>query len=189
MTIMLPKIDFAFKLLFGDLRSRNILADFLKAVLPGLADEEFAEITIEDPHLKREFGGGKLKILDMKIRTAGGKLIDIAIQISGIPEMRSRITYYLSNMITGQIGRGGHYNDLKQAISIVIADYDFIPESTQRYEEIILQMTGHGMDSKAIAAITQLSEAEISSTVLKERRHVLADDKGTANHPFIRYTK
>jgi predicted transposase/invertase (TIGR01784 family) len=32
-------------------------------------------------------------------------------------------------MITEQIGMSGHYNDLKQAISIVITDYDFIPES------------------------------------------------------------
>ncbi|MDR1144168.1 MAG: Rpn family recombination-promoting nuclease/putative transposase, partial [Spirochaetaceae bacterium] len=66
---MLPKVDFAFKLLFGDQRSKNILADFLKAVLPGLADEEFEELTITDPQLKREFSGDKLEILDVKLRT------------------------------------------------------------------------------------------------------------------------
>ncbi|MDR1316016.1 MAG: Rpn family recombination-promoting nuclease/putative transposase, partial [Spirochaetales bacterium] len=131
MTIMLPKIDFAFKLLFGDLRSKNILVDFLKAVLPELADEEFEVITIADPHLRREFSGDKLEILDIKIRTASGKIIDIEIQISDLPEMRSRISYYLSNMITEQIGKGGHYSELKQVICIVITDYDFIPE-TQR---------------------------------------------------------
>jgi predicted transposase/invertase (TIGR01784 family) len=135
MNIMLPKIDFAFKLLFGDQRSKNILADFLKAVLPGLAAEEFEELTIADPHLKREFSGDKLEILDVKVRTAAGKSINIEIQISDMPEMRSRISYYLSNMITEQIGMGGYYNDLKQAISIVIADYDFIPE-TKRYHTV-----------------------------------------------------
>jgi predicted transposase/invertase (TIGR01784 family) len=129
MNIMLPKIDFAFKLLFGDQRSKNILADFLKAVLPDLADEEFEELTVVDPQLKREFSGDKLEILDVKACTASGKFIDIEIQISYMPEMRSRITYYLSNMITAQIGMGGHYIDLKQAVSIVITDYDFIPES------------------------------------------------------------
>jgi predicted transposase/invertase (TIGR01784 family) len=129
MNIMLPKIDFAFKLLFGDRRSKNILADFLKAVLPGLAQEEFEELTIVDPQLKREFAGDKLEILDVKVRTAAGKSIDIEIQISDMPEMRSRISYYLSNMITEQIGKGGHYSELKQAICIVITDYDFIPES------------------------------------------------------------
>jgi predicted transposase/invertase (TIGR01784 family) len=129
MNIMLPKIDFAFKLLFGDQRSKNILADFLKAVLPSLAQEEFEELTIVDPHLKREFEDDKLEILDVKVRTSGGKSIDIEIQISDMPEMRSRISYYLSNMITEQIGRGGHYSELKQVICIVITDYDFIPES------------------------------------------------------------
>jgi predicted transposase/invertase (TIGR01784 family) len=34
-------------------------------------------------------------------------------------------------MITEQIGKGGHYSELKQAICIVITDYDFIPESEQ----------------------------------------------------------
>jgi predicted transposase/invertase (TIGR01784 family) len=129
MAIMLPKIDFAFKLLFGDQRSKNILADFLKAVLPDLASEEFEELTITDPHLKREFSGDKLEILDVKLRTAGGKSIDIEIQISSLPEMRSRISYYQSNMITEQIGMGGHYQDLQQAITIVIADYDIVPET------------------------------------------------------------
>jgi predicted transposase/invertase (TIGR01784 family) len=32
-------------------------------------------------------------------------------------------------MITGQIGRGGHYSDLKQAITIVITDFNFVPET------------------------------------------------------------
>jgi predicted transposase/invertase (TIGR01784 family) len=128
---MLPKVDIAFKLLFGDERSKNILTDFLKAALPELADEEFVELTIVDPHLKREFIDDKLEVLDVKVRTARKKSIDIDIQISDLPEMRSRITYYLSNMITEQIGKGGHYSELKQAISIVITDYDFIPETTR----------------------------------------------------------
>jgi predicted transposase/invertase (TIGR01784 family) len=34
-------------------------------------------------------------------------------------------------MVTEQIGMGGHYNDLKQAISIIITDYDFVPESAR----------------------------------------------------------
>ena len=128
---MLPKVDIAFKLLFGDERSKNILADFLKAALPELAEEEFEELTIVDPHLKREFIDDKLEILDVKLRTARGKSIDIDIQVSDVPEMRSRITYYLANMITEQIGRGGHYSDLKRAISIVITDYDFVPETVR----------------------------------------------------------
>ncbi|MDR0683691.1 MAG: Rpn family recombination-promoting nuclease/putative transposase, partial [Spirochaetaceae bacterium] len=113
MKIMLPKVDFVFKMLFGDERSKNILVNFLKAVLPGLAGEELEEIIIVDPHLKREFSGDKLEILDVKVRAKSGKVIAIEIQISNIPGMRSRISHYLSNLITEQIGSGGHYSDLK----------------------------------------------------------------------------
>jgi predicted transposase/invertase (TIGR01784 family) len=131
MTLMLPKVDVAFKLLFGDERSKNILADFLKAVLPELADEEFEELTIVDPHLKREFAEDKLEILDVKVRTASGKTFDIDIQVSAMPEMRSRISYYMSNMITEQLGVGEHYGDLKPVVCIIITDYDFIRETTR----------------------------------------------------------
>jgi predicted transposase/invertase (TIGR01784 family) len=167
MTLMLPKIDFAFKLLFGDRRSKNILADFLKAVLPGLAEEEFEELTITDPHLKREFGGDKLEILDVKVRTAGGKSIDIEIQIAAMPEMRSRISYYQSNMVTEQIGMGGYYNDLKQAIAIVIADYDIIPESVRCHTTfMMLEKEEHfpfnGLMEIDVLNLARLSEEEDS---------------------------
>jgi predicted transposase/invertase (TIGR01784 family) len=49
--------------------------------------------------------------------------------------MRERISYYQANMLTAQIGSGGHYGDLKQVISIVITDYDFTPE-TRRYHPV-----------------------------------------------------
>jgi predicted transposase/invertase (TIGR01784 family) len=131
MILMLPKVDVAFKLLFGDERSKNILTDFLKAVLPELADEEFEELTILDPHLKREFAEDKLEILDVKLRTASRKVFDIDIQVSAMPEMRSRISYYLSNMITEQLGVGDLYGDLKPAVCIIITNYDFISETTR----------------------------------------------------------
>jgi predicted transposase/invertase (TIGR01784 family) len=129
MNLMLPKVDVAFKFLFGDQRSKDILSDFLKAVLPGLAREEFEELAIADPQLKRDFAGDKLEILDVNLRTGSGKSIDIEIQVCAVPGMRSRVSYYQANMITGQLGAGGQYKDLKQVISIIITDYDFIPES------------------------------------------------------------
>jgi predicted transposase/invertase (TIGR01784 family) len=47
-------------------------------------------------------------------------------------------------MVTEQIGMGGYYTDLKQAVSIVITAYDFIPE-TQRCHTVfrMLEETEH----------------------------------------------
>jgi predicted transposase/invertase (TIGR01784 family) len=55
MALMLPKVDFAFKLLFGDERSKNILTDFLQAALPELADEEFEELAEKNPMIKEAY--------------------------------------------------------------------------------------------------------------------------------------
>jgi predicted transposase/invertase (TIGR01784 family) len=129
MNLMLPKVDFTFNLLFGDQRNRNILADFLKAALPGLAQEEFNELTIADPQPRRESCGGKPGMPDVKIRNAGGKSIDIKIQIADKPEMRSRISCYLASMISKQMAR--YYSDFEQVVFIAITDKDLIPESKQ----------------------------------------------------------
>jgi predicted transposase/invertase (TIGR01784 family) len=117
-----PTNDFVFKMIFGDERNTDILADFLQAVLD-LPPEEYSHIQITDPHTKREREKDKLGILDVKVRTKAGKLIDIEIQVSARPFMRERIIFYLSKLITEQIGKGMDYQNIKRVISIVITDY------------------------------------------------------------------
>lgn len=130
--IFSPRVDVVFKMLFGDQRSKDILTDFLRAVLQ-LPESEFAELTIIDPHLKRETPDDKLGILDVKLKTAGGDIINIEIQCRSMADMRSRITYYSSNMITEQIGDAQPYSNLKRAICIVIVDFDLIHESNSHH--------------------------------------------------------
>ncbi|MDR3314330.1 MAG: Rpn family recombination-promoting nuclease/putative transposase [Oscillospiraceae bacterium] len=128
MRILSPKMDVIFKLLFGDARNADILGDFLQAVLD-LDAAEFAELTIVDPHLKQEFPQDKLGILDVKLKTKSGHTIDIEIQVLSMPEMRQRLVYYLSNMITEQLREGDSYLELKRSICIAIVDFPLITES------------------------------------------------------------
>jgi hypothetical protein len=57
-----PKSDLVFKWLFGDERNIDLLTALLKSVLD-LPDNEYAEVTIVDPHLLRDYDGDKLGIL------------------------------------------------------------------------------------------------------------------------------
>jgi predicted transposase/invertase (TIGR01784 family) len=95
----------------------------------GYKEGEIADIAFKDTHLKQENIGGKLEILDIKAKLSNGSVIDIEMQSRCLPDIRSRISYYESNMITEQIGEGGSYSDLKPVKSIIVADFDFIPES------------------------------------------------------------
>ena len=58
-----PRNDAIFKMIFGDGRDIDILTDFLKATLD-LPAEDYAEVTLVDPHLARKSPEDKLGILD-----------------------------------------------------------------------------------------------------------------------------
>jgi len=128
MDLLSARSDYIFKLIFADERNINCLKDFLQAVLC-LDDKEFAGIKITDPFLQKESADDKMGILDVKLETTSGHIIDIEVQLWSLPDMRSRVTYYLSKMVTEQLGSGNPYNDLRRAISIVIVDFPLIAES------------------------------------------------------------
>lgn len=60
--ILSVKLDFLFKLIFGDERNEDILRNFLSAVLERPADE-FEEIQFIDTAIKKEHEDDKLSIL------------------------------------------------------------------------------------------------------------------------------
>ncbi|MDR2481420.1 MAG: Rpn family recombination-promoting nuclease/putative transposase, partial [Spirochaetaceae bacterium] len=64
--LLSPKTDVVFKLIFADENNADILADFIAAVT-GLPADEFDEIKISDPHLRRFDAQDKLSILDLKL--------------------------------------------------------------------------------------------------------------------------
>jgi predicted transposase/invertase (TIGR01784 family) len=132
--ILSPKTDFVFKLIFGDQRNTDILADFLKAALK-LPAEEYDHLVIVDPHLKREFEDDKMGILDVKVHTKSGIVINVEIQVASSPELRDRIILYVIKMLTEQLKKGDTWDRAEQVISIIIMDDILLPEETGYYNE------------------------------------------------------
>jgi len=126
--LLSPKVDVIFKLLFSDERNKDLTINFISAVL-GYKDGELEDISFYDTHLKQENSNDKLGVLDIKAKLSNGNVIDIEMQARSVPEMRSRTSYYKSNLLTEQIGEGSSYLGLKPVKSIIVADFDFIPES------------------------------------------------------------
>ncbi|MDR2371110.1 MAG: Rpn family recombination-promoting nuclease/putative transposase [Treponema sp.] len=135
--ILSPRNDFVFKLLFGDQRNSGILADFLKAALP-LPAGEYDHLVVVDPHLKREFEDDKTGILDVKVHTKGGIVINVEIQVAASPELRNRIVLYGAKMLTEQVKRGNTWGRVEQVISIVIMNEILVPEETGYYNKYAL---------------------------------------------------
>ncbi len=95
--LMSPKVDFVFKLIFGDEKNKHILAAFLTSVLK-LPPGELVGLEIINTELLREFKEDKKGILDVRARTKQGKQINIEIQILPTEYMPERTLFYWSKM-------------------------------------------------------------------------------------------
>ena len=128
---------FGIKLLFGDELNKDLLIKFLMAVLQ-LPISEFAHIEITDPHSKRKYKKDKLAILDIKVRTATGKIINIEIQVEIAASMRKRIVFYNARMMAAQLGSGDDHSKIKKVISIIVAGDTLLPEHTKYHDKFTL---------------------------------------------------
>lgn len=124
--LMSPKVDFAFKLLFGDEKNKDILIAFLNAVLK-MPEGELQGIELINTELLREFSEDRKGILDVRAKTRQGEQIDIEIQVLDTEFMPERTLFYWSKMYTGQINPGDTYDKLKKCITINIVDFAFLP--------------------------------------------------------------
>jgi predicted transposase/invertase (TIGR01784 family) len=121
---LLPKNDFLFKLIFGSERNKKLVKGFLQAML-NLPDDEF-DVEFLDTHLKPEYFGDKLCVIDIRIKTKTGKQIDIEMQVAPTAHIFERICTYQAKMLVDQIGASEDYDRVKKVISIIVADFHLI---------------------------------------------------------------
>ena len=159
---LLPvKSDFVFKLIFGDQRNVDILAEFLKSVLD-IPEDEYDHITVVDPHIKKESLDDKYGILDVKVHTKNGRIIHVEIQVEPIPDMKERIVYNQSKLITEQISSGQNWAVIKKTVTIVITDYVFVPEN-EKYHNQFRYRTSDGTEFATLTEINTLELAKLPS--------------------------
>ncbi|MDR3056366.1 MAG: Rpn family recombination-promoting nuclease/putative transposase [Zoogloeaceae bacterium] len=153
-TFLSPRNDIVFKRLFGDAHDTEILTAFLKSTL-SLPSEDYEEVTLADPHLRRDDPDDKLGVLDVRVKTTSGRMIDIEIQVLSTPDMRERIVFYLAKMVTEQIGSGDSYKKIQPSICILITDYELIGENWYYHNQYRLH------DPKTGSVFTDLLEVHI----------------------------
>ena len=121
--IMSPKVDFVFKLIFGDEKNKEVLIAFLSAALR-LSKEEFKDIELLNTELLKEFKEDKKGILDIRVKTKKGEHIDVEIQILPTEFMAERTLFYWCKMYLSQVNPGDIYGKLKKCITINIVNFE-----------------------------------------------------------------
>ncbi|MEG4803787.1 Rpn family recombination-promoting nuclease/putative transposase [Microcoleus sp. ARI1-B5] len=130
-----PKIDFAFKKIFGSSDNKDILMNFLNAILyeaqPVIEDLEI----IDSPPGNKTFGVQDTH-LDVKATINGGRIALIEIQLLNVPSFEKRVLYNAAKTYSLQLTGEERYERLKTVISLKIADFEMFenqPEFMTRF--------------------------------------------------------
>jgi predicted transposase/invertase (TIGR01784 family) len=127
--LLLPKYDITFKSIFKNERNRDIVEDFLKAVLEIPKAESLGIIRVRDSELLPRSEFDKISILDVLIDLPDGEKINVEMQLCRVPEMKERLVHYWSKIASNQLSRGDSYDKFRRVISILITEYNIVDDS------------------------------------------------------------
>jgi predicted transposase/invertase (TIGR01784 family) len=121
-----PKVDFAFKKLFGSEENKDILMAFINSIL---SDEQpIKDIVLKNTYNIANYKNDKMSILDIKAVDENGTWYDIEMQLSEQKFYDKRAFYYWAKVYSNQLEGGYNYDKLRKTISINILDFDYLDE-------------------------------------------------------------
>ncbi|MBF0162505.1 MAG: Rpn family recombination-promoting nuclease/putative transposase, partial [Magnetococcales bacterium] len=140
-----PRIDFAFKKIFGSEGAKDLLVSFLESLLGLEGDRRIAELTILDPFLAPKIREMNYSILDVKCRDHRGIFYIVEMQVQKVAAFLKRIQYNAAKAYAHQIERGEEYPKLNQVIAITITDFVLFHDFTHcvSCHESRESITGH----------------------------------------------
>lgn len=133
-----PKIDFAFKKIFGSTDSKDILINFLNAILyegqPLIEDLEIIDSQPENPTL-----GTQETRLDVKATINGDRIALVEIQLINVPSFGNRVLYNAAKSYSQQLTGKDRYERLKTVISLKIADFEMFENQPEFMSRFVFQ--------------------------------------------------
>lgn len=127
MTDISPRIDIAFKKIFGVEENKDLLISLINSIVS--AEDQVEDITLLNPYNSKSFKKDKLSILDIKAEGTKGKRFNIEIQISDEADYDKRALYYWAKLYTEQLKSAQGYSSLTKAIGIHILNFTSIPQA------------------------------------------------------------
>lgn len=141
-----PRVDFAFKKLFGSEENKDLLISLINAIVS--EDEQVVEVELKNPYNLADYRAGKMSILDIKAKSEQGRWFNVEMQISEDYHFEKRAIYYWAKLVTEQLSEGMMYKELKKTISINILDFNFIPNTQEVHNCYKIINIATGKDDK-----------------------------------------
>jgi predicted transposase/invertase (TIGR01784 family) len=141
-----PRVDFAFKKLFGSEENKDLLISLINAIVS--EQEQVVEVELKNPYNLADYRAGKMSILDIKAKAENGRWFNVEMQISEDYNFDKRAIYYWAKLVTEQLSEGMMFKELKKTISINILDFNFIPDTAEVHNCYKIINTATGKDDK-----------------------------------------
>ena len=138
MKFISPKVDYAFKKIFGSEQSKDILISFLNAVIYG-GEKIIQSLTIINPYNLGQAMTLKDTYLDIKAVLYDGSIVVIEMQIARVSAFSKRVVYNLSKAYTNQLGIGEDYLSLTPVIAVTITDFILFNQTPDVINQFIFQ--------------------------------------------------
>ena len=133
MTRISPKVDIAFKKIFGVEENKDLLISLINSIVS--KEDQVSDVILLNPYNPQNFTRDKLSILDIKAQGLDGRRFNIEIQISDEADYDKRALYYWAKLYTEQLEVAEDYSTLSKAIGIHILNFISIPE-VDKYHNI-----------------------------------------------------
>jgi predicted transposase/invertase (TIGR01784 family) len=128
-----PRVDIAFKKIFGVEENKDLLISLINSIVS--ESDQVTDLTLLNPYNPKNFRTDKLSILDIKAQGATGKKFNIEIQITDEADYDKRALYYWAKLYTEQLKSGEDYSKLSKAIGIHILNFTSIPK-VEKYHNV-----------------------------------------------------
>ena len=128
-----PRIDMAFKKIFGVEENKDLLISLINSIVS--EEDQVSDVTLLNPYNLKSFKEDKSSILDIKAKGVDGKRFNIEIQITDEADYDKRALYYWAKLYTEQLQESKDYSKLSKAIGIHILNFLSIP-GIEKYHNV-----------------------------------------------------
>ncbi len=138
MKFVSPKIDYAFKKIFGSKQSQDILISFLNAIIYG-GEKNIQSLTIVNPFNPGQIISLKDTYLDVKAVLVDGSIVVIEMQVARMAGFNKRVAYNLAKAYANQLETGEDYLLLNPAIAVTITDFILFDNNEDVINKFVFQ--------------------------------------------------
>ncbi|TAG86206.1 MAG: Rpn family recombination-promoting nuclease/putative transposase [Oscillatoriales cyanobacterium] len=168
-----PQIDLAFKKIFGTTENKDILINFLNAIIYE-AQPVIEDLDIIDPQTEVETVGVKDTYLDIKAKVNGDKIALIELQLINVSSFGKRVLYNGATTYSLELTGEERYERLKTVISLKIADFEMFANQPEVISRFVFKEKDHKSDCPD-------TEVELVFVEMPKFRKELAELETTAD--------